>query len=228
MSNRWSDDSINMVGAHAVNFPSDDVLHWQELRNAVESTRQVLRQANDQMATIEADKLLSADGLREHRAAVALQALDKLDGDKCLSKARQAAERRLQALEAKMNIALTDAAPKTQADAQVAGEIRQWISQQKLPASAAIERAKKDPRVLHAVLQSPGFLSNLNDDQMSAVRVACLENNPHGDEARQIRQALQVADRAVASAAQMVAQRASLRRQDGEWRPDPIRQQAIA
>lgn len=211
MSTRWSDAQINMIGAQASNFPTHNVVHWNELHSISERVRALVHATNEAMAQVEEDKNLSTTGMSSKRAEVAREALDQLA--RVMEPAQGAVARRITALNVKAQATF---GPE-KSDPYIAAEIRAHIAKSESPAMAA-HKHMHNKQVVAAILAAPSFLSGLSEQEAQALRARLADSTDQGKEIAEINKAVSACHGAVRSAAAMIGQRAQLqRRQDGTW-----------
>jgi hypothetical protein len=207
---RWSNLEMD-VGMLAAKFPQSDSPHWAALRDCVDLIKAVLRKANEEFATVEEDRDLSAQGMDRQRAAIARRVLSELDAFAPMTKAENTSARRIEALE-KQTTALPSV-PSAAIDAMLAAEIRRHVSKQERPELYVLKHAA-DPRVVGAVIHAPSFLSGMKDSDVALIK-AEVGRTMHplvAEEKQKIERALDVCRNAMSSAQRLIESRAGMRK----------------
>jgi hypothetical protein len=194
-------------------FPTHPVAHWQDLRAVAPRARQILKDTNAKMNSVETDRNLSPEGVKRARAEIGKAAIAQLND---LAAPSPAVERRMKALNEKTDAALAEGSAQNSTQGQVASEIRSYVANSDAPAMTA-HRLIGNKKALAAVLDAPAFLSGLNDDEHNALRSRAGASTDSGKEAQEIGKALEVNNGTVRQAVGKIAQRAHLQHHDGDW-----------
>jgi hypothetical protein len=213
--NKWTENHIATVGAQAASIPDTPVLHFQSAKAVPVAIREVLKEVDAQMGEIEQSTDFTPDAISSRRKALALDAIAKLPARSKIDAAKQAADRRKAALASRA----PKSEPKTAEQIQIASEIRAYVAKSESPLLTASKLARENPQAADAILNAPGFLTGLKQDQIETIRAALPQDEgPAAQEIAQIDRALKTLAGALTSATSMIATRAGLARGlDGSW-----------
>jgi hypothetical protein len=215
MSKLWSAAALATIGAQASRLPETPVTHWMEMKAAPARVREIMAEANVALAAIEDDSTLTPAGKQQRAAELGKAVIAKLEG--ATESAEKAADRRIQALNAKLSTVI-----EKPADPAVAQEIRAHIKNQPSPIMAALALVG-DPQTVSALVGAPAFLSGLTDKDIALLKSKVLGTTPHQKEIQEIEGALGVVSAAVKSAKAMVSERAQTRELPTLRPPEPAK-----
>jgi hypothetical protein len=213
--NAWTPAHIATVGAQAASIPDLPVLHYQAARAAPAAVREFLSEVNEQMGALEQSIELTPDAINNRKKALARESIATLPARSKLDQAKTAADRRKAALAAKA----PKPEPKTPEQIQIASEIRAYVSKSESPLLTASKLARENPQAADAILNAPGFLTGLKQDEIETIRASLPpDTSPAAIEGAAIDRALKVLDGTLASAAAMIASRAGLQKGPEGWK----------
>jgi hypothetical protein len=175
--------------------------------------RQILKDTNAKMNSVETDRNLSPEGVKRARAEIGKAAIAQLND---LAAPTGAVSRRLEHLNKKNDEALAEGA-KNSTQGQVASEIRSYVAKSHAPAMTA-HKLIGNKQALAAILDAPAFLSGLSDSEHAQLRDRVGASTDAGKETAEIKKALETNNGTIRQAVGKIAARAQLRQShDRDW-----------
>ncbi|GLS36063.1 hypothetical protein GCM10010869_16520 [Mesorhizobium tianshanense] len=149
-------------------WPTDPVVHWERLHQAVQSIRDLVATVDASCLGIEADTDLSPEGLYRRRAEIGRKAIAELEALSSVRGAESAVQKAVETFDSGLSADIPK--PTTVAEVALAQEIRQFMrSAGGSPFDFAM-RNVTNPVVLGAIVHAPQFLSGLDDAAVTAIR----------------------------------------------------------
>ncbi|MDX8494971.1 hypothetical protein RFN29_25770 [Mesorhizobium sp. VK22B] len=143
------------------------LMHWTDLKAAVDAARDVVVMVDQQCRAIEADGDLSPEGIARKRIEIAQKAMADLADFKPLKKAESSVARAVSTFQGQMTS--LPKKPDHVADVMVAQEVRAHVAKQPSPATYVLNHLN-NPQIVAAVLHAPAFLSSLEDTDLAVIK----------------------------------------------------------
>ena len=145
-----------------------DTTHWAALVRAGGEMRAIVSKGLKEIAAVDADKLLSAEGKRTRKADIGARALDQLTEPGSVAKAREAVEAQMRRWAAKVSTHIKPA--EDHVTAVLHAQCREKIASLKENRLTFLKKHASDPVIASALLEAPAFLSGLSDGELAMVR----------------------------------------------------------
>ena len=147
-----------------------DTTHWAALHRAGGEMRAIVSKGLKEIAAVDADKQLSAEGKRTKKHEIARQALNQLQEPGSVLKAREAVMAQMKRWAEKVSTHIKPA--EDHVTAVLHAQCREKISGMKEGRHAFLQQHATDPVIASALLEAPPFLSNLSEGELAMVRDA--------------------------------------------------------
>ena len=165
-----NDDEYNSLGLRASICPNlerwpTDTTHWAALHRAGGEMRTIVSKGLKEIAAVDADKRLSAEGKREKKREIARQALNQLQEPGSVLKAREAVMDQMKRWAVKVSTHIKPA--EDHVVAVLHAQCREKISGMKEGRVKFLQQYATDPVVASALLEAPPFLSGLSEGELA-------------------------------------------------------------
>ena len=169
------DDEYNAMRIRASICPNlerwpTDTTHWAALHRAGGEMRTIVSKGLKEIAAVDADKQLSAEGKRTKKEKIARQALNQLTEPGSVLKAREAVMAQMKRWAEKVSTHIKPA--EDHVTAVLHAQIRERLSSLKENRVGFLKQNATDPVVASALLEAPPFLSGLSEGELAMVRDA--------------------------------------------------------
>ena len=188
-----------------------DTTHWAALVRAGGEMRAIVSKGLKEIAAVDANKQLSAEGKRTKKHEIARQALNQLQEPGSLLRARSTVMDQMQRWAAKVSTNIKPA--EDHATAVLHAQCREKIASLKEGRIAFLQKHGTDPTVASALLEAPPFLSGLSEGELAMVRDAVEKKflSPEIVEAKgKVADALLETERSLRAGQAMIRQHAGL------------------
>ena len=147
-----------------------DTTHWAALVRAGGEMRAIVSKGLQEIAAVDANKQLSAEGKRTKKHEIARQALNQLQEPGSVLKARSLVLDQMKRWAEKVSTHIKPA--EDHVTAVLHAQIRERLSSLKENRVGFLKQHATDPVIASALLEAPAFLSGLSEGELAMVRDA--------------------------------------------------------